>query len=149
ASALIEACNARLGCEHPALILTCSERSKTQATVTAIYDAALEAELDREGALVCVGGGVCLDLATMAASTIRRGIGLVRVPTTLIGQVDAAIGVKGSLNYGNHKSYLGCFYPPELVVVDPACLAGLAERHVRAGLAEIVKMAVIAEPELF
>jgi len=146
---LVAECAARLNRRIPTMVLPCSEEQKTQESVNAICTAVLEAGLDREAVLIVVGGGVCLDLATMAAVSIRRGLAQIRVPTTLVGQVDAGIGVKGSLNFRGLKSYLGCYLPPELVLVNQGFLAGLPARHFRAGLAEIVKMAIVADDILF
>jgi 3-dehydroquinate synthase len=86
---------------------------------------------------------------TVAASLIRRGIEYIRVPTTLIGQVDAGIGIKGAVNFGGKKSFLGAFYPPSSVLIDPTFLETLPVAHLRYGLAEIVKIAVIRDAELF
>ena len=146
---LVSECAARLNRPVPTLVLACSEEQKTQESVQMICTAALEAGLDRTAVLVAVGGGVCMDLATMAAASIRRGLSQIRVPTTLIGQVDAGIGVKGALNFCGLKSYLGCYFVPELVLVNQGFLAGLPDRHFRAGLAEIVKMAIVADGTLF
>ena len=109
----------------------------------------MEAGLDRSAVLVALGGGVLTDLVTMAAAWIRRGIDYVCVPTTLLGQVDAAIGVKGAVNFMGKKSYLGCYQPPASVLVDPGFLASLPAEHVRYGLSEIVKMAIIRDARLF
>ena len=146
---LLAECAPRLNRSVPTLVLVCSEEQKTQEKVQLICTAALEAGLDRTAVLVAIGGGVCMDLTTMAAAAIRRGLSQIRIPTTLIGQVDAGIGVKGAVNFHGHKSYLGCHFPPELVLVNQGFLAGLPERHFRAGLAEIVKMGIVADAPLF
>ncbi len=98
-------------CEFPVLVLDCDEKTKTIDQVVTICEKSLEFKLDRKGLIVGFGGGICTDIVTVAASWIRRGIDHVRVPTTLIGQIDAAIGIKGGLNFNGWKSYLGCFYP--------------------------------------
>jgi 3-dehydroquinate synthase len=85
----------------------------------------------------------------MAASIIRRGVDHVRIPTTLIGQIDAGVGVKGGINFDGKKNFLGCFYPPQAVLVQPPFLQSLPERLIIAGLAEIIKMAVIRDHVLF
>ncbi|HEU4557808.1 MAG TPA: ROK family protein [Longimicrobium sp.] len=129
--------------------LRCGEADKSPEQVERICRQAQRVGLDRNGVLLAVGGGVCTDLVTVAASWIRRGIAHLRVPTTLLGQVDAGVGIKGAVNFGGKKSYLGCFHPPEQVLIDPALLRTLPRAHLRAGLAEVVKMAVVADAELF
>lgn len=131
------------------LILDVSEASKSMELVQVICQAALEHGLNRRGLLLGFGGGVCLDLVTMAASLIRRGIGHLRVPTTLIGQIDAGIGLKGAVNFCGKKSFIGCFHPPEQVLIDPAFLQSLPQRHLSAGTAEALKMGIVRDPALF
>jgi 2-epi-5-epi-valiolone synthase len=131
------------------LILPCRENMKSLELVGDICSAALACELDRKGLLVALGGGVCSDLVTLAASLIRRGINYIRVPTTLIGQVDAGVGIKGAINFGGKKSFLGAFYPPEAVLIDPTFLQTLPVAHLRYGMAEIIKIALICDAELF
>jgi 3-dehydroquinate synthase len=114
-----------------------------------VCDAAQEAGLDRKAMLVGVGGGVVLDIVAMAAAWIRRGIEHLRVPTTLIGQVDAGVGIKGAVNFGSRKNYLGVFHAPSAVLIDPTFLDSLPVPHVRHGLAEIIKIALVRDPLLF
>jgi 3-dehydroquinate synthase len=146
---IVSAASQQLRRQLPVLIVAGGEERKTHDSVEAIADAALLSDLDRTAVLVGIGGGVCLDLVTMAASSIRRGLSHIRVPTTLVGLVDAGVGIKGALNFRGRKSYIGCYCPPELVLLNQAFLATLPDRHFRAGLAEIVKMAIIADAELF
>jgi 3-dehydroquinate synthase len=105
--------------------------------------------LNRKGLLIGFGGGVCLDVVTVAASLIRRGVGHLRVPTTLIGQIDAGIGLKGAVNFAGKKSFIGCFHPPEQVLVDPSLLRSLPRRAISSGFAESIKMGVIRDAALF
>ena len=137
------------GMRLPTLILNCTEQTKTLAQVEYICEQAYHHRLDRKSVLIALGGGVCCDLVTMAASWIRRGIATIRLPTSLIGQVDAAIGIKGAVNFKGKKSALGCFYPPETVLIDPSFLHTLADHQLRHGFAEILKMALIRDAELF
>jgi 3-dehydroquinate synthase len=136
------------GFDLDTLVLPCTERTKTVKQVMRVCRAALHHRVDRSGALIALGGGICLDIVTVAASWIRRGIGVIRIPTTLIGQIDAGLGVKGAVNFRGHKSYLGCFHPPELSLVDPSALHTLPKRHLRSGLAEMIKIALIRDEPL-
>ena len=86
---------------------------------------------------------------SVAASLYRRGVGVIRIPTTLIGQVDAAIGVKGAINHAGKKNSLGVYLPPRLVLIDTGFLATLDAGSIRSGLAEILKMGIIRDAELF
>jgi 3-dehydroquinate synthetase/predicted NBD/HSP70 family sugar kinase len=137
------------GLHIPLLILECNESTKIWTQVERVCREAHHHGLDRKAVLIGFGGGVCTDIVTVAASWIRRGIRHLRIPTTLIGQVDAGIGIKGAVNFLNKKNYLGCFYPPELVLIDPTFLQTVPTSHLRSGLAEILKMALIRDQELF
>ena len=125
------------------------ERAKTLQTVSKIYDALIQRRLDRSAALVAFGGGVVGDVAGFAAATYLRGIRLVQVPTTLLSQVDSAIGGKVGVNVAAGKNLIGAFHAPALVVCDPDVLGTLPRREFRAGLYEVVKYGVIASRSLF
>ena len=131
------------------LVLECTEQNKSLNLVGEVCRYALVAELSRDSVIVVLGGGVVSDIVTLAASMIRRGIAYVRIPTTLLGQVDASIGIKGAANFCGKKNYLGCFYPPSAVVIDPHFLKTLPVRHLCNGFAEIIKMAIACDTELF
>jgi 3-dehydroquinate synthase len=118
-------------------------------TVLEICVAAHDRGLARDDVLVAFGGGICCDLVTVASSLFRRGISYVCLPTTLVGQVDAGIGLKGAVNFVDHKNYLGCFAAPARVLVDPTFLVSTELADVRAGVGEIVKMALIRDAALF
>lgn len=137
------------GLSIPLLVLECCESTKTIDQVERVCEEAYKQRLDREAVLISFGGGVCTDIVTVAASWIRRGINHIRIPTTLIGQIDAGIGIKGAVNFLGKKSYLGCFYPPESVLIDPTFLRTLPIYHLRSGLAEIIKIALVRDGELF
>jgi len=136
------------GKDRPALIGD-GERAKTLATVTRLYEACLGRDLDRAAAVVAVGGGVVGDVAGFAAASYLRGIRLVQVPTTLLAQVDSAIGGKVGVNLAAGKNLVGAFHSPSLVVCDPEVLSTLPRREFRAGLYEVVKYGVIASRGLF
>src|SRR5438874_12354437 len=105
--------------------------------------------LNRRVLLIAFGGGVCSDIVTLSASLIRRGIAHLRVPTTLIGQIDAGIGLKGAVNFRGKKSFVGCFHPPEQVLIDPRFLRSLPAKFLVSGLAEAIKMGIARDVPLF
>ncbi|WP_227267690.1 sedoheptulose 7-phosphate cyclase [Roseobacter weihaiensis] len=130
-------------------VLASGESSKTMDAVMNLCQTTKDAGVTRCSALVAVGGGVCMDIASFTASMLRRGIAHVRIPTTLIGQIDAGIGLKGGVNFGCAKNYLGCFYPPAAVAVFPEFLKTLDRGEIEQGVAEMIKVAITSDPELF
>ena len=124
------------------------ERAKTVRTVGRVHDGLLDAKADRGAVVVAIGGGVIGDLVGFAAATYLRGVRLVQVPTTLMAQVDSAIGGKVGVNHPRGKNLIGAFHAPRLVVVDPDALATLPRREFRAGLYEVIKYGVIASEPL-
>jgi 3-dehydroquinate synthase len=136
------------GGRRPVLIPD-GERAKTLSTVARLYDAFVKHGLDRSGAVVAFGGGVVGDVTGFAAATFLRGIRLVQIPTTLLAQVDSAIGGKTGVNLKAGKNLAGAFHAPSLVVCDPDVLSSLPPREFRAGLYEVLKYGVIASRPLF
>ena len=126
-----------------------SEPAKRLATVEKIARALVSLGADRDATLLAVGGGVVGDVAGFVAASYLRGVRLTHVPTTLVAQVDSAIGGKTGVNLPEGKNLVGAFYPPELVIADPDVLSTLPHRQYRAGLYEIIKYGVIADPALF
>ena len=98
------------GCSVALRVIGVKESNKSIEAVREVCGWAKEHNIERDGVLVAFGGGVLSDVVTTAASWIRRGIRHVRVPTTLVGQVDAGVGIKGAVNFGQRKGYLGCFF---------------------------------------
>ena len=124
------------------------EASKSQSQLSAIYDWLLEQRAERREAIVALGGGVVGDMAGYAAATYLRGVPLVQVPTSLLAQVDAAIGGKTGINHPRGKNLIGAFYHPRLVLVDPATLLTLPARERTEGWAEVVKYGIILDTKL-
>jgi 3-dehydroquinate synthase len=133
---------------RPAL-LPDGERAKTLASAERLYTECVRRRLDRSATIVAVGGGVVGDVAGFAAATYLRGIRLVHVPTTLLAQVDSAIGGKVGVNLPAGKNLVGAFHPPALVACDPELLRTLPPREFRSGLYEVVKYGVISSRSLF
>jgi 3-dehydroquinate synthase len=125
------------------------EEYKSAATLSAVYDALIEAGLDRKSFIVALGGGVVGDLAGFAAATYLRGIPFVQVPTTLLAQVDSSVGGKTAIDHPRGKNLIGAFYQPRLVLVDVETLATLPDREYRAGLAEVIKYGVAIDLPFF
>jgi 3-dehydroquinate synthase len=132
-----------------AIVVPDGERFKQMPTVARVYDALIKANADRSSTLLTFGGGVIGDLAGFAASTYLRGIALVHVPTTLLAQVDSAIGGKVGVNHPLGKNLIGSFYQPHAVVVDPSVLGTLPRREFRAGLYEVIKYGMTSSAALF
>jgi 3-dehydroquinate synthase len=131
------------------LLLPDGERYKTLSTVTQIYDHLIAQRLGRQDSIIALGGGVIGDIVGFAAATYLRGIGYIQVPTTLLAQIDSSIGGKTGVNHRSGKNLIGAFHQPQLVVIDPETLATLPPREIRAALQEVIKYAIIADPELF
>lgn len=114
-----------------------------------ILDWLVEYKAEHQEAIVALGGGVVGDLAGFVAATYHRGVPLIQVPTSLLAQVDAAIGGKTGINHPLGKNLIGAFYQPRVIIVDPAFLLTLPERVYREGWAEIVKYGMILDADLF
>ena len=133
----------------PVIRVDGGEKNKGWETVSAIVSRLIELEADRSAFIVGFGGGIVCDLAGFVASIYMRGCCFGFVPTTLLAQVDAAIGGKNGINWEGYKNILGTITPPAFVLCDPRLLLSLPEREYRAGLAEVVKVAMLADPALF
>ena len=131
------------------IVIPAGEAYKNLETVAALWRGFLEAGLDRKSTVIALGGGVVGDMAGFAAATFMRGCHWVAVPTTLLAMVDASIGGKTGFDLPEGKNLVGAFHSPRLVLADPQALITLPERELRAGLAEVIKHGVIADPELF
>ncbi|MFO7767547.1 MAG: 3-dehydroquinate synthase [bacterium] len=125
------------------------EEAKTLETVALLYDQFLKREFERSSTIVALGGGMVGDTAGFAAATLFRGINFVQVPTTILAQVDAAIGGKVGVNHPLGKNLVGAIYQPRFVLADISTLQTLPEREVRSGLAEVIKYGIIRDRDLF
>lgn len=125
------------------------ELSKSLASYQSLMENLLDREIGRDGAVIALGGGVVGDLAGFAAATLYRGVKLIQVPTTLLAQVDSAIGGKTGVNATHGKNLVGAFHQPVCVIADGAVLDTLPFRELRAGYAEVAKAAALGDAELF
>ncbi|MBK5276010.1 MAG: 3-dehydroquinate synthase [Desulfuromonadales bacterium] len=140
---------AEAGCAVTLIEIPDGEEYKNAATLSGVYDALIEAGLDRKSFVVALGGGVVGDLAGFAAATYLRGIPFVQVPTTLLAQVDSSVGGKTAIDHPRGKNLIGAFYQPRQVLIDVNTLATLPDREYRAGLAEVVKYGVAIDLPFF
>jgi 3-dehydroquinate synthase len=131
------------------VILPDGEGHKTLANAARVIDVLVANRFARDCAVIALGGGVVGDLAGFAAATYQRGVAFVQVPTTLLAQVDSAVGGKTGVNHPGGKNLIGAFHQPQLVVCDTGTLGTLPERELRAGLAEIIKYGLICDAEFF
>ncbi|XUX00604.1 MAG: 3-dehydroquinate synthase [Dehalogenimonas sp.] len=134
----------------PELILVPEgEAYKSLVTAGHLYEDLSKKHAERGTPIIALGGGVIGDLAGFVASTYQRGVPFIQVPTTLLAQVDSSIGGKVAVNVGRLKNMAGGFYQPKMVVADISTLTTLPLEELQNGLAEVIKSAIIADPELF
>ncbi|MVN75252.1 3-dehydroquinate synthase [Hymenobacter sp. HMF4947] len=134
---------------HELLTIEAGEEYKTLATCAEVWSWLTAHQADRHALLVCIGGGVVTDLGGFCAATYKRGIRCVGVPTTLLAQVDAAVGGKTGVDFEGFKNHIGVFQEPEAVFIYPAFLQTLPPRELRSGYAEVIKHALIADAPAF
>lgn len=140
--------NVDINCDN-IISLPFSEKTKNLATVNQLYDLFVDHNVSRETTtIVAVGGGVTLDVVGYAAATFKRGIRVIYVPTTLLSMVDASVGGKTGVNYQGLKNYIGCFYQPSCVIIDPVFLQTLDQRQFNNGMAEVIKYGCIKDKRL-
>lgn len=144
----VEAALRSLGLEVAEARVPDGEAAKSPAILAALWERAAEVPLTRQDLVVAVGGGVVGDLGGFLAATYVRGVDVVQVPTTLLAQVDAAIGGKTGINLPAGKNLVGAFHQPRAVICDVATLRTLTERVRREGFGEIVKYGLIRDPEV-
>jgi 3-dehydroquinate synthase len=130
------------------VVLPPGESTKSAEHLHTVYDEALDWGIDRQTPVFSLGGGVIGDLAGFAAATLLRGLPLVHLPTSLLAQVDAAVGGKTAINHRTGKNLIGAFYQPRLVCADPTTLDTLPMDEYTGGMAEVVKHALIGDVDL-
>jgi 3-dehydroquinate synthase len=128
-----------------AVALPDGEQFKTLDGLDRVFDALVEARLNRDACVIALGGGVVGDMAGFAAACYQRGVDYVQVPTTLLAQVDSSVGGKTGVNHAGGKNLIGAFHQPRAVLADLATLCTLPPRELRAGLAEVLKYGLIVD----
>jgi len=131
------------------VVVPAGEGSKSYATFEKVCEAIIAARVERNDLVIALGGGVIGDLAGFAASSVRRGLDYVQVPTTLLAQVDSSVGGKTGINSRQGKNLVGAFHQPALVIADTALLDTLPKREFRAGYAEIAKYGLLGDAAFF
>lgn len=131
------------------LTLDGGEEHKTWQHVERLCTACIEARLPRHGVIVGVGGGIVLDIAGMTAALYRRGVQYIRVATTLLAMIDVAVGIKHGVNLAGKKNIIGTFYPPKAAINDALFLRTNSRRQLSCGVAEAIKIALVADRRLF
>ncbi|NEW80527.1 MAG: 3-dehydroquinate synthase, partial [Gelidibacter sp.] len=125
------------------------EINKNLDTCTGVWNALTELGADRKSLMINLGGGVITDLGGFVASTFKRGIAFVNIPTTLLSMVDASVGGKTGVDLGVLKNQIGMFSDPEMVLIDPRYLGTISDRELRSGLAEIIKYGITYDIKLW
>ncbi|MFO8086739.1 MAG: 3-dehydroquinate synthase [Bacteroidales bacterium] len=133
----------------PVITIPAGEHHKNLSTAQLIWSKLMEYHADRHSVLVNLGGGVISDIGGFVAATFKRGIASINIPTTLMGMIDAAIGAKTGINYQDVKNILGTFHQPDAVYLHDAFLHTLPQKDLESGYAEIIKYALINDPDLW
>ena len=136
-------------CLYKIILIEALEENKTMKTVTEICQAAKDFQMKRNSIFIGIGGGITLDILGFAAFLFRRKTRYIRIPTTLVGLVDAGVGVKVGVNFDNAKNLIGGYYAPIATFNDQSFLKTLDISNIRSGLYEIVKMGLVNDKKLF
>jgi 3-dehydroquinate synthase len=137
------------GIDAVSLVLPAGEKTKSFEHLISVCDSVLAARIERNDAVVALGGGVIGDLTGFAAGIARRGSRFIQVPTSLLAQVDSSVGGKTGINSPHGKNLIGVFHQPDLVLADTDVLDTLSQREFRAGYAEVAKYGLIDKPDFF
>ena len=148
-SARLRAALAASGVESFEIVLPDGEIHKNWQTLNQIFDQLIEKRCERKTTLIALGGGVVGDMTGFAAATYQRGVPYIQIPTTLLAQVDSAVGGKTAINHPQGKNMIGAFYQPMLVLADTETLATLPKREFSAGMAEVIKYGLIRDLPFF
>ncbi|KAG8375285.1 hypothetical protein BUALT_Bualt10G0084500 [Buddleja alternifolia] len=131
------------------VILPDGEQFKNMESVIKVFDAAIEAGMDRRCTFVAVGGGVVGDICGYAASSYMRGVNFIQIPTTFMSQVDSSVGGKTGINYRVGKNLIGAIYQPKCVLVDTDTLNYLPNRELASGISEAIKCGLVKDGKYF
>lgn len=134
---------------HIAIRFPAGEKHKNLTEFSRIIDILIHQNVRRDACMIALGGGITGDLAGFVAAVYLRGIPYVSVPTTLLAQIDSCIGGKVGIDVPAGKNAIGCFYPPQKVLIDPKTLDTLSERQKMNGMAEMIKYGMIADKDFF
>lgn len=145
----VEASLAAAGLRQGRITVPAGEATKNFRALERVCEGVLDLGLERQDLILALGGGMVGDLAGLAAGLVKRGIGFIQAPTTLLAQVDSSVGGKTAINSRNGKNLIGLFHQPRLVLADLAPLATLPARELRAGFAEVIKYGLIDDPDFF
>jgi 3-dehydroquinate synthase len=140
---------ATAGIEARPIVLPPGEATKSYAMLAHLCDRLLEAGIERSDRIIALGGGVIGDLAGFAAAILRRGVGFIQIPTTLLAQVDSSVGGKTGINSPLGKNLIGAFHQPALVIADTGVLDTLPSRQLAAGYAEVAKYGLLGDRDFF
>lgn len=131
--------------KHKLVKIKSGEEEKNLATCQQIWEAMTTYEMDRHALVINLGGGVIGDMGGFCASTYKRGIDFIQIPTTLLSQVDASVGGKLGIDFNGFKNHIGTFTLPKAVLIDPEFLRSLQDRELKSGFAEIIKHCLIQD----
>lgn len=126
-------------------VLADGEQYKNQVSINQIYDALMAQHFNRDVTLIALGGGVVGDMTGFAAASFMRGVNFIQIPTTLLSQVDSSVGGKTGINHPQGKNMIGAFWQPQMVLADMTTLKTLPARELSAGIAEVIKYALIMD----
>ncbi len=129
------------------VVLPDGEQYKTQQYIDQIYDALMNNHCSRDVTLIALGGGVIGDMTGFAAASFMRGVNFIQIPTTLLSQVDSSVGGKAGINHPKGKNMIGAFWQPQMVLADMHTLTTLPQRELSAGMAEVIKYALIMDAD--